>query len=119
MLGVVWPLADVIYSNSYSVLAGPAGSGQYLNSEMEGEVRCHHLAFKDQAVDWEIWVEEGSHPLPRKLSTVYKNKPGSPRYCVRIIDWQESPSIPADRFTFDPPQEAARIEIMPPLFRRS
>jgi len=30
-------------------------------------VRCDNLAFRAPNVDWQIWIQEGPEPLPRKL----------------------------------------------------
>ena len=30
-------------------------------------VPCHHLAFRQRACDWQIWVEDGPTPWPRKM----------------------------------------------------
>ena len=43
-------------------------TGEYVGvTELSG-VRCHHLAFRSGDVDWQIWIEDGDKPLPRKTA---------------------------------------------------
>ena len=30
-------------------------------------VTCEHYAFRQEGVDWQVWIQKGDYPLPRKL----------------------------------------------------
>ncbi len=109
--GLTLPWADVIRSD-YEGLVAPVQTGQYLGLHMAGGRQCHHLAFTQAAVDWEIWIEAGDKPLPRKLVITYKHQPGSPRYMLTIPRWDISPISP-DAFELDLPADAQRIDALP------
>jgi hypothetical protein len=66
-----------------------------------------------QDIDWQIWVEEGDRPLPRKVTITYKRLPGSPQFTAVISDWDFSPMLAEDFFTFRPPDGSSRIEFLP------
>lgn len=73
---------------------------------------CDQLAFSGEEVDWQIWIENGATPLPRKLVIHYKMRPGSPQYQARIRTWDLSPMHSAKQFEFVPPAGAERIEMV-------
>ena len=70
-------------------------------------VECEHLAFRDLDTDWQIWIEVGARPIPRKYVITSKAEAGAPQYTLRIKDW--GTDVPADAFAFKPPQDAKKI----------
>ncbi len=71
-LGLEVPGADLLYDNPADELLEAAESGIYLGTvEVNGEM-CHHLAFRTPDVDWQIWIETGDRPLPRRYSVTSK-----------------------------------------------
>jgi hypothetical protein len=105
------PLADLIYSDSYGGLVGQTKTGQYVGLHNVGKFSCHHLAFTQETVDWEIWIQSENRPVPRKLVIVYKSHPGSPRHTVTITRWE--PSVAGVAFDLTAPTGAERIDIVP------
>ncbi len=75
-------------------------------------VVCHHLAFQTPEVDWEIWIEDGPRPLPRRLLLTDKSVKGSPQRTAALSDWNLAPSFAADDFTFNPPPAAQKIKFL-------
>ena len=43
-----------------------ASSGFVVGPSVVGGVKSTHLAFRGAEVDWQIWIENGDKPLPRK-----------------------------------------------------
>ena len=58
----------------------------------------HHLAFRTAKVDWQIWIEDGRAPLPRKLVITYKLVPGAPVFRLELSDWDVSARLPDATF---------------------
>jgi len=108
----VIPVGDLLYANAYEALACEAKQGRYVGSAKVGEHACHHLAFRGEAVDWEIWVQQGDQPLPRKLLLTYKNRPGWPRYGATITGWTLDAPLSDEMFVFTPPLATERIEML-------
>jgi hypothetical protein len=67
-----------------------------------------HYAFRQEGVDWQIWIEKGKTLLPRKLVLTTTDEEGQPQY-VSVMKWNLSPSISDKMFTFVPPKDAHRI----------
>ena len=78
-----------------------------------GGVKCDHLLFSRPGVDFQIWVEEGGQPLPLKFVVTDTTTCLQPSLTTVISDWNVSPTVADDQFTFAPPQGAKRITFMP------
>jgi hypothetical protein len=113
-LGIDAPGADLLMSNPYATLMGDVISGQDLGIEPIDNVPCHHLAFRNKDVDWQIWIQDGPQPLPRRYSIVTKDETGQPEYSIDLSNWNTNVSLPDQLFTFTPPPCATRIDIKPP-----
>ena len=110
------PLTDFVYSDPYAVLSEGLLYGEYLGIHQAAGVDCHHLAFSQATIDWQLWIDAGDKPLPRKLVISYRDELGVPQYFAVIRKWDLNPAIPAGAFRFEPPQGATRVE--PSMFRR-
>jgi hypothetical protein len=73
-------------------------------------IECEHLAFRKPDVDWQLWVEIGDRPIPRKYVITDKALTGAPQYTLRIKDWRTDMQIAADAFAFKQPTGARKIE---------
>ena len=74
------PLADFLYADPYAVLMEGVTYGRYLGIHQAAGVACHHLAFSQDTIEWQIWIDAGEKPLPRKLVISYVQEPGEPQY---------------------------------------
>ena len=104
--GTVVPLADFLYADSYERLMGGVQRGVYLGIHEAAGVPCHHLAFEQATIDWQIWIDAGKEPLPRKLVITYKTEDEVPQYTVTIRKWNLMPRLPDALFVFTPPEGA-------------
>jgi len=108
--GITLPLADFVYPNPYEVLTAEVTGGFYAGLHEVRGVACHHLAFSQQEFDWQIWIEDGKHMVPRKFVISYKNEPHYPQYTAYFSDWDFSPQLPDALFVFLPPEKGQQIE---------
>ena len=106
------PVTDILVANPDSRLAQNLTSQTYVGRILVGGVPCHHLAFRTPEVDWEIWIEDGPKPLPRRLVLTDQSVEGSPQMTAALSDWNLTPSFSADFFTFKPPQNAQKIKFL-------
>ena len=109
--GLTVPVADVLFKDSYGVLTANAQTGQYLGVHEVGEHACHHLAFRQEGIDWQIWIDAGDVAVPRKLVIVYKQEAGHPSYTVTMDGWDLSATFPADQFPPKLPAQAKSISM--------
>ncbi len=75
-------------------------------------VDCDHLAFRTPDLDWQLWVEIGARPIPRKYVITSKTVTGAPQYTLRIKEWRGDVQIAADAFSFKAPADARRVEFV-------
>jgi hypothetical protein len=60
-----------------------------------------HWAFRSDDYDWEIWIEQGDRPIPRKLVIIDRTDPTLPSFSTRLT-WQTNPSLDPAAFTYVP-----------------
>ena len=108
--GVVLPLADLLYSDPYAVLMAGVTYGRYLGLHQAAGVACHHLAFSQDTIEWQIWIDAGEKPLPRKLVISYVHEPGEPQYSAVIRRWNLESKVPEGLFRFEAPEGAQKID---------
>ena len=105
------PLADLLFCKPYDTLIENVQSGRYVGLHKVGDTDCHHLAFRQLAIDWQIWIDAGPTPLPRRLLIVYNDEPHRPQYSATLDEWNLSPKAPDQMFQFQPPPDAERLEM--------
>ena len=111
--GVVLPLADLLYSDPYKTLMEGVTYGRYLGLHLAAGVPCHHLAFAQDTIEWQIWIDAGDKPLPRKLVITYVDEPGEPQYSATIRRWRLDGKVPEGLFTFEAPEGAKKVDVQP------
>jgi len=109
-LGITAPGGDFFYPDAYEGLMEDVLSGRYIGKNEVAGVPCHHLAFRGKEVDWQIWIQDGDKPLPRKYVITSKWITGAPEYTMTIREFDVSSPIDDARFTFTPPEGASRID---------
>jgi len=108
--GVSIPLVDLLYANPYAVLTETVTYSRYLGLHRAAGHLCHHLAFAQPTIEWQIWVDAGEQPLPRKMVITYVREPGEPQYTATITKWTLSPQVPETLFQFQAPDGAERVD---------
>jgi hypothetical protein len=111
-LGIEAPAADLLYKNPYDILTEDVVSATYLGTSTVRGVSCHHLAFRGNETDWQIWVQDGPTPAPCKFVIVSKQVPGLPEFTVEFSRWNFSPKLSDAVFHFTPPSDAKRINFL-------
>ncbi|HUL87809.1 MAG TPA: DUF2092 domain-containing protein [Pseudolabrys sp.] len=109
-LGLAIPGADLLLSNAYDELMKDVLDAKHIGRGVIDGVECDHLAFRNHDVDWQLWVEVGSRPIPHKYVITSKAVTGMPQYTLRIKDWKTDMPLAADAFAFKPPTDAKKID---------
>src|SRR5271168_3313187 len=71
-------------------------------------VTCEHYAFHQEGVDWQLWIQLGEFPLPRKLIITTLTDDARPQHSDTLT-WNLAPSFNDGAFAFDPPPDAKRV----------
>ncbi len=76
-------------------------------SSVEG-VTCEHFAFHQEGIDWQIWIQLGDFPLPRRFVITTLTDEARPQHSDTLT-WNLAPSFNDGAFVFDPPPDAKRV----------
>jgi hypothetical protein len=112
-VGLVAPFSDLISRNSYHILTEDITSSLYVGLSKISGVECHHLAFRAEETDWEIWIENSRTPFPMKFIVTNKWVKGGPQFTGLLTKWDLSPQLSDGLFTFVAQQDAEKIEFLP------
>ena len=106
------PIADLVYQDPYRTLIENVETGFLVGRPLINGRATFHLAFTQKEIDWQIWIEDGPRPLPRKLLITYKNEPGSPQYTAIFSDWVFQPRLSDSFADFHPPVGSYEIQFL-------
>jgi hypothetical protein len=109
--GGAMPGTDLLLTNAYDVLMSDVIEGHYVGQGVVDGVDCEHLAFRGHDTDWQIWIQTGAQPIPRKYVITSKTLAGAPQYTLRIKDWKSDAIADADAFAFKPPEGATKVSL--------
>jgi hypothetical protein len=76
------------------------------------DTTCEQYAFRQDGLDWQVWIQLGDFPLPRKLVLTTTTDAARPQYAA-VLNWNLAPSYNEETFTFDPPVSARKIVFAP------
>jgi hypothetical protein len=108
--GAGLPGADLLLSNSYDQLMGNVIEGRHIGQGVVDGVECEHLAFRGPETDWQIWIESGAKPVPRKWVITSKTITGAPQYTLKIKEWKTDANADGD-FAFKAPADATKAAL--------
>lgn len=108
--GVDMPGIDVLYQSAAGTLTQDVRGGVLVGETTIDGVLTDHLAFRSPSVDWQLWVDKGAQPLPRKLLITTRFEVGDPQYQA-LLHWNLKPRITGSTFAFVAPKEAKEIPL--------
>jgi hypothetical protein len=73
-------------------------------------VETDHYAFREENTDWEVWIQQGDQPFPKKLVIVDRNDPAKPTFIARL-SWTLNPAFSDADFAFVPDANAKQIHM--------
>ncbi len=110
------PLVDMFYWGTERSQIGQITSAiDFGPSSIDG-VTCEQFAFRQPGVDWQLWIQQGDYPLPRKLLISTLEDEARPQYTA-VYTWNLAPSFNDTAFVFEAPKDASKIsfaEVKPP-----
>jgi hypothetical protein len=112
-VGVPMPLSDFIESDFYAAVVDQIELGIVIGDETVGDRPCEHLAFQGTGLIFQLWVEKGERPLPRRVVIEYTEEEGSPKFWAQIHRWELGLDTSDEAFAFSPPEGAERLLTQP------
>ena len=108
--GIEVPLADLFTWGTDQTIRSRIREAMVILPETVGGRRCIHYAFRQDNVDWQLWLEDSETPLPCKLVITSTDDPSMPQYSS-VLHWDLAAPVAAEGLAFDPPADAHRITI--------
>ncbi len=103
--------ADLLLSNAFELMTSDVEESEHVGQGVVDGIECEHLAFRGHDTDWQIWIQTGAQPIPRKYVITSKTVAGAPQYTLRIKDWKTDPIAETDAFTFKAPEGATKVSL--------
>ena len=101
--GVELPLADLFrwadedHVDDIALLTAAFSVG---TATLDG-VKTDHWAYRTPDFDFELWMEQGDRPVPRKYVLIDRTDPTLPAFSTRLT-WQTNPTLDPATFTYVP-----------------
>lgn len=108
--GIELPLVDLFLWGTNDANVKRIKSAIDIGPTSIDNITCEHYAFHQQDIDWQLWIQLGDFPLPRKLVIRTLTDDARPQFS-ETLSWNLAPSYSDDAFTFTPPPGAERISI--------
>ena len=109
--GIALPLEDLFrWADPDGVREQALKSAYFVGTATLGGFATDHYAFREDDVDWEVWIQQGDQPLPRKLVIVDRTDAANPTFNTRL-SWKVNPVLADSDFTFVPDKDAKRIQL--------
>jgi hypothetical protein len=112
--GIDMPVGPFLCSNLFEMVSKNLITGYVIGRAKIYDQDVHQLAFTSPDVDWQLWVTGGESPRIVRAESVNKRLEGKPRTIVQFLDWNLSPTIAPDEFTFTKPADAHQIDMLTP-----
>lgn len=110
--GVELPLSDLFMWGTPAAPIDRIQSAMNAGQDFVGNDLCDHYAFRQGAIDWQIWITTGSKPLPRKVVITNRADEARPQ-SVSLITWNLKPAFNDAVFRFNPPKGSKAVELVP------
>jgi hypothetical protein len=109
--GVETPGGDLLTSNVFEGLMADVTDAKHIASAYVDGVECEYLAFRTPETDWQIWIETGDRPIPRRYVITSKHTVQAPEYTFEIRDFKTGPDAGEANFTFEKPASAKKVDL--------
>lgn len=106
--GIEMPLADLFYWGTDKAPVTDIKAAYSLGPETVDGTQTDHYAFRQEGVDWQVWIERGSTPVPRKMVVTDTDEASQPQRTA-LLRWNVAPNFDEAMFSFKPPPGAMRI----------
>ncbi len=106
--GIDIPLADLFLWGGPKATTPSITAATVIGPGAIGGVSCDHYVFRQPGLDWQVWIQKGDYPLPRKLVITSTTDEARPQH-ASILTWNLAPAYNDAVFTFNPPASARKI----------
>jgi len=102
------PLADLFRWGGPNASTNRISSALDVGPAQVGGVSCRQYAYRQPGIDWQVWIQRGDYPLPRKIVVTTTTDEARPQY-TSILTWNLAPAYNDAAFDFAPPPGAHKV----------
>lgn len=108
--GIALPLADLFYwSDRGAPTDGLTGAIRIGYAKVNG-VDTDQFFYRGPDLDFQIWIQRGSQPLPRRMVITTRSSAAKPSYSADL-DWNTAPGFTSANFAFSPDAKSTAIQM--------
>lgn len=108
--GLSFPLADLfLWGNDASALEA-IKEAAYIGPARIGGQNCEQYAYRQDGVDWQLWIRQGAQPLPCKIVITTLDEPEQPQFSA-LLNWNLAAKPAASAFRYTPGADVRRIQM--------
>ncbi|MFP3945132.1 MAG: DUF2092 domain-containing protein [Alphaproteobacteria bacterium] len=104
------PLADLFLWGHDKAQIEAIEQANWISQDLIGGRICDHYAFRQDGVDWQLWIDTDKSGLPCAYAITDLSDPARPLF-LTTIEIDPDADFNDRRFTFDPPEDAAEIPL--------
>jgi len=116
--GVSLPLIDLFYWGDHPEDEQSLTTALFLGLDKVDGKWCNHYAYQQPGLDWELWMQAGSRPLPCRFVITDTTQPTRPQHAINYR-WTLDPKFDSGTFSFHPSPDAHQIELRPAITSNS
>jgi hypothetical protein len=105
-----FPFVDLFRWGTPSANADTITSARSIGPATIDGVTCEQYAFRQDGLDWQVWMQAGDYPLPRKLVLTTTTDDARPQHQATYT-WNLAPSFNDKAFAFTIPADAKKITL--------
>ncbi len=109
--GIEMPLADLFLWGTDQAPTSALTSATLVGPARINGTVTDQYAFRQDGADWQVWIEQGPKPLPRRLVITTTDDPAQPQY-ASTLTWNTAAGLKDSAFTFTPPKDSHRIQMV-------
>lgn len=110
--GVALPLADLFYWGGHPDDDKALTTALFIGLDKVDGKWCNHYAYQQAGLDWELWMQTGSRPLPCRFVITDTTQPSRPQHAINY-HWTLDPKFDPSIFVFKPAPGSHKIELRP------
>ena len=108
--GIEVPLADLFTWGTDQTVRARVKQAMVVRPETITGRTCMHYAFRQDQVDWQVWIEDSEKMLPCKIVITSRVDPAMPQYTA-VLHWDIDTPVNKATLAFAPPADAHEIAI--------
>ena len=113
-LGFTPALAPLLVADVVARTLERVRTGYSVGAAVIQGVPTRHLAFREEHMDWQVWISEQGAPTIERLVLTYREQPGAPQFTAVFTSWDFDARVADADFAFAPPAGSVSCEFQPP-----